>query len=231
MLLGLSFGGENALEQKPRGIQEPTLRVNAVDPQNFVRPGDTWTVDLSDGRSPNLSRTPYLGVILLAVSLLGLARRPREAGVLVVVGLGMVLALGPYLWWNGDFYRTASGDRVAMPLRYLLPYLAVNLDHPLRLLGMSITGLAGLAALGAGRAAPVVAILIAAEALLVAPNRWPYATCSLQVPAVYRAIRENKPEDTRALIDLPADHHDTATPNVTSTGRRYISDPSPMYSR
>ncbi len=200
-LLHLGFSGAEPLEVKPPGLQEPTLRVNAVDPRAFFWPGDHWTVDLaSGGFAPNFRRTPYLGWTLVLAALVGTARAPKRAWLWAPVTLGAVLALGPYLWWNGDWYAPGGAGRLALPLFPLLKLTDGQLDHPLRFLSMAIPALAALAALGAGRFAPLLAALVVAENLAVAPNVWPLPTVDATIPAVYAEI----PADGRAIIDLPA---------------------------
>lgn len=187
------------LEIKPPGIQDATLRINAVDPLAFFRPGDHWTVKLDGVMETDFRRTPYLGWALLLAGLWGAARR-RGWLALGVVAVGATLALGPYLWWGRDFYRTAEGHRLALPLLPVLKLTDGGLDHPLRFLGMSVVALAGLAGLGAGRWAPWLAGVVLVENLLVAPNVWPLAKSPAAIPAVYAAL----PDDGRAVIDLPA---------------------------
>ncbi len=212
--LRAGFSGLEPLEIKPPGLQEPTLRINAVDPRAFFRPGDFWTVHLTTPDVPNFRRTPYLGAVLLLAAAVGLlrarpaegaptawARTPRRALLVVPVVLGVVFAAGPWIWWGQDWLRTASNGRYALPMLGVLKLTDGGIDHPLRFLGMGIVALAALAALGAGRLGPAVAALVLVENLAVAPNVWPLPTSDMRLPEVYAAL----PADGRAVIDLPAE--------------------------
>ena len=119
------------------------------------------------------------------------------------------LALGPFLWHDGDFVRTASGNLIALPFRALLG-LGVVMDHPLRFISGAVTVLAVLADVGCQQfvqrfkaKAPLwlggIAVLTVAEQLVVAPNVWPIATSDGAIPAVYAELEGNG-----AIIDLPA---------------------------
>ena len=93
----------------------------------------------------------YLGVLSLLLALAGLVRRPREALPLLAVALlGLVLALGTYLTRDGTEVLMATGGRVRLPvlwLNRLLGYVAEPLNFPVRFLAMTVTAVAGLAAL------------------------------------------------------------------------------------
>ncbi len=197
--LRLGFGGDVPLEIKAPGLQEPTLRINAVDPRDFGWPGDHWTVRTELGAESRFRRTAYLGWTLLILAAVGARRSPGAPLRLLVCALAMLAALGPYLWWGDNFFRTGGGARLALPLR--AAYTAgIALDHPLRFLGAAIVLLGGLAATGAGRFGPVAAAVVLAENLLFAPNVWPLVRSAAEVPEVYARL----PDDGRAVIDLPA---------------------------
>jgi hypothetical protein len=200
-----SLSSADSIEQKPTGIQIPTLRINAVDPIAFVHPGDFWTVRLDRPDVTQYRRTPYLGLGLLGLAGVGLARRPRRALLLLPVAGAASLALGPYLWRGDDFARTADGRMIALPMRWILERSPVGLDHPVRFLGAATTALAGLAAPALGPWGALVAPLLLAENLALAPNTWPFATADARLPGVYGKL----PADGRAIIDLPADRGDS----------------------
>jgi len=191
-------------------LNYPTFRINAVDPIALVHMGDFWTVEAEGVGVIPFRRTPYLGLLLIALSLVSLWRRRRRWLWLVPVGVTVVLALGPFLWHDGDFYRTADGQLLALPFKWALTTLGVAMDHPLRFIGCAITVLAGLAdrglrdlekAVPAPSACIVVGgmILVGAEHLTLAPNVWPIHTSDGAVPKVYSTLT-----DTGAVLDLPA---------------------------
>ena len=188
----------------------PVFKINAVDPVAFVTPGDFWTVHLSGPATSPFRRTPYLGLIILGLASLGWVGSARARWWLVPMVTTSLLALGPFLWHDGDFLRTSSGDLLAMPFRALLG-LGVTMDHPLRFVAAAVTILAVFADITAARmaeriprhAAAATALLVVGvvfEQLVLAPNVWPLESSSGDLPRVYEAL-----EDTEgAVIDLPA---------------------------
>ena len=188
----------------------PVFKINAVDPVSFIRPGDFWTVHLVGEETSPFRRTPYLGLTLLLLALpLWLGSR-RTRWWLLPVGTAAALALGPFLWHDGDFVRTSSGNLLAMPFRAFLG-LGVTMDHPLRFVSASVTVLAVLADVSARRLErriPVPALawtvalgaLILVEQLSLAPNVWPLNTATGDLPSVYAALED----EDGAVIDLPA---------------------------
>ena len=187
----------------------PVFKINAVDPIALIHPGDFWTVNLEGPNTSPFRRTPYLGLTLLFLALPLWLRSPRSRLWLVPAGITTMLALGPFLWHDGDFVRTSSGDLLALPFRALLG-LGVTMDHPLRFISGAVTILAVLADVSARKlesrfsaAAPVwtmvVISAVVSEQLSWAPNVWPLHTAEGALPTVYGAL-----EDNAAVIDLPA---------------------------
>ena len=138
-------------------------------------------------------------------------QQPKARWWLLPIAATTALALGPFLWHDGDFVRTSSGDLIALPFRALLG-LGVVMDHPLRFISGAATVLAVLADVGSHKFIKrikahthrilwvgVVATLALAEHLLIAPNVWPIATSDGAIPEVYAALDGNG-----AIIDLPA---------------------------
>lgn len=214
--LKLALSDPAALTQKPpAGDNWPVFRVNAVDPVHLLRPGDAWTVQHEGPLEAPFRRTPYLGLTLLGLALWGASQNKNNRCLFIPLALGSTLALGPYLWRDGDWARTADGRLIALPFRALLMASGVSMDHPLRFIGGALTALAGLAdaALPArGRRrwlVPGFAALVVSEQLLLAPSPWPLATAPAGLPAVYAAL----PADGRALIDLPADRGESIATN------------------
>jgi len=187
----------------------PVFKINAVDPVAFLKPGDFWTVHLTGEETSPFRRTPYLGLTLLLLSLPLWMRSSQARWWLLPVGGAAALALGPFLWHDGDFVRTSGGDLLAMPFRAFLG-LGVTMDHPLRFVSASVTVLAVLADVSArnledrvslpmGAWTGLIAGVVLFEQLSLAPNVWPLNTASGDVPAVYTAL-----ENDGAVIDLPA---------------------------
>jgi hypothetical protein len=150
-----------------------------------------------------------LGLGLLALTLPLWLWHRRSRFWLLPVGITAVLALGPFLWHDGDFVRTSNGDLLALPFRTFLN-LGVTMDHPLRFISGAVTLLAVLADVSARKLerylpVPVFVWTATATGLIVwehlawAPNVWPLQTADGTLPSVYSAL-----EDESAVIDLPA---------------------------
>lgn len=214
--LKLALAAPDALTRKPPpGDNWPVFRINAVDPVALLRPGRWWTVSLDGPLEAPFRRTPYLGLGLLALSAWSLGRDRRRLPLLIPAVVCAVLCLGPYLWRDGDWVHTADGALVALPFRALLSVGGVAMDHPLRFVGGALVVLAGLADAAVSARdrrtwlAPALALVIAAEHLLLGPSPWPLASAPAALPAVYADL----PADGRGVIDLPADRGDSMATN------------------
>ena len=209
--LAQSVASTEAFVNRPLagGWNEPTLLSNAVDPRALVKPGDFWSV-ASEGGANGIAwrRTPYLGLTLLALAVVGLIRRPRLWPLLVPLLVGLVATLGHFLWFDGAWVRTPEGGRYILPLGSIRQAAGITLEHPMRFVGSAIVVLAGLADAGLTRLgrwgtwSPIVLVpLVVVEHLMVAPNAWPLAASPAALPAVHAAL----PDDGLAVVDLPAD--------------------------
>jgi len=187
----------------------PVFRINAVDPLALIWPGDFWSVHLKGPLTTPFRRTPYLGLSVLALSAWTLLQHRRTRPWILPASITAILALGPFLWHDGDFVRTGGGDLLALPFRALLG-LGVAMDHPLRFICGAVTVLAVLGDVATRKlehrvSMPVVAwtalvgMVVAFEHLSLAPNVWPLNTADGAIPGVYAAL-----EDDGAVIDLPA---------------------------
>jgi len=189
--------------------REFLLAHNAVDPRSFLWPGDFQSVDLAS-RGEAFRHSAYLGLVALGLALWSRRWRLLAAG--LVVG---VLALGPWLWWGGDWVTTASGGRVPLPMRLLDSVLpAVATTHFQRLCVPLLATVAALAALGATRlprwGVLVACLAVAADGLLVGPSPWPIARADLMDTAAHRAIAARPAEQhgeqvVDAVLDLPVE--------------------------
>ncbi len=178
---------------------------NAVDPRSFLWPGDFQSVDLAS-RGEAFRHSAYLGLVALGLALA--SRRWRVLAAALLVG---VLALGPWLWWGGDWVTTASGARIPLPTRLLdLVLPAVATTHFQRLCLPLLATVAALAAVGASRlprwAVPVAVLAVAADGLLLGPSPWPVARTPQVDWSAHRAIGASAPEgEVRAVLDLPVE--------------------------
>ena len=217
LIAGPGFLALKASLDDPMGIAKkstiilnyPVFRINAVDPIALFQMGDFWTVHLDGPGTTPFRRTPYLGWVGLLLSAVLWLRRPSARWWLLPIGATTLLALGPFLWHDGDFVRTNDGDLIALPFRALLG-LGVVMDHPLRFISGAVTVLAVVADVGCRQLETRVplsitgltvsmAALIGIEQLALAPNVWPIQTSDGTVPAVYEQL-----DGTGAVIDLPA---------------------------
>ena len=191
---------------------EPQLRHNAVDPRTFLWPGSFQSVSLP---GESFRHSSYLGWLAL-----GLALRSRAWLPLLVAATGLLLSLGPWLWFDGDWV-TWQGQRLALPYKALFELLPASIaGHPQRVGLPAIALLAGLAARGltglAPRPAAGLAALALAEVLLLSPSPWPLARTAVVDPAPAAVIRElagaggDDPGSSQGsfrgiVLDLPAD--------------------------
>lgn len=182
---------------------------NAVDPRSFLWPGDFQSVDLA-ARGEAFRHSAYLGLVALGLALA--SRRWRVLTAAAVVG---VLALGPWLWWDGGWVTLASGGQVPLPTRVLdmvLPGVATT--HFQRLCVPLLATVAALAAVGASRlprwAVPITVLAVAADGLLLGPSPWPIARAPALDLEAHRAIA-TRPADQEgerridAVLDLPVE--------------------------
>ena len=182
---------------------------NAVDPRSFLWPGDFQSVDLAS-HGEAFRHSAYLGLVALGLALA--SKRWRVLAAALVVG---VLALGPWLWWSGDWVTLASGARIPLPTRVLDMVLpAVATTHFQRLCLPLLATVAALAAVGASRlprwAIPVAVLAVAADGLLLGPSPWPVARTATLDWEAHRSIADQPPERhgdrvVNAVLDLPVE--------------------------
>ena len=128
--------------------------------------------------------TVYLGFVTLALAAAGLLRKTRRDAVvpLAVVAwmaaVGVLIASGPTLRAGGQEVRLL-GQALALPgqtIAMLFPPFVVTAMHSYRYAVLVVVALSALAARGAGRAWWAVMVLVAVEAMWVAPVPWPAHT-------------------------------------------------------
>ena len=202
-----SLAAPDALIRREGRLELQLMAHNAVDPRVFVMPGDFQSVDLAGIYGEPFVHTGYLRWSVILLVLLAFAAVPRVRRWLPVLLVGLVAALGPYLWWGGDWVRV-GGHVLSLPfewIRRLLPQVAIT--HPLRL-GLTAQAVAAaLAGVGAGVVArrfgrPALAVvggLILGEALVASAATWPIPTSPAAVPEVYADAPPGM------VLDLPAE--------------------------
>ncbi|MFZ5481680.1 MAG: hypothetical protein ACOZNI_33260 [Myxococcota bacterium] len=184
---------------------------NMTDGLALVHPGKFYSPDLKATFGEDLIVVVYLGHVLLWPALAGLLlARPR--GVAVAWGAAaavfLVLTLGPYLYFGGDYVQVAGGW-VPLPFLALFEWFPMfgRISHAYRFAIGASLALAVLAAWGvraAGqrgwRTVPLAVGLAVArvfESLLGSAAVWPVPASALEVPAIYAEL------DGGAILDLP----------------------------
>lgn len=202
-----SLAAPDALIKREGQLELQLMAHNAVDPRVFVMPGDFQSVDLAAIYGEPFVHSGYLRLSVLALVVVALVLRPRVRRWLPVLMVGLVAALGSYLWWGGDWVRV-GGSVLSLPfewIRRLLPQVAIT--HPLRLgLAAQLVAVC-LAAAGAGALArrshpvllPLLALLVVGEGLFGSAARWPLPTSPATVPPVYATAPQGM------VLDLPAE--------------------------
>lgn len=196
----------------PRGGHQNLALIlhNAVDPQELVRPGFASYDFAAAGEL--FEHSFYLRASLLLLALVGLLRLPRpRAAWLALSLLPLVLALGPYLVWNGALVKMGE-QVVGLPfilLQLAVPELAIT--HAARLGVVGIASLCGLAGVALSRLSPrlgwplslLLGGLVAAEGLWASPISPPLPSAPAEIPALVAALEGKDPADRRGVLDLP----------------------------
>lgn len=217
---GIAFYGSlkaaDGLVKRDTTLNEQLIRHNAVDPAVYITPGDFQSVDLLGEYGEPFIHTGYLRWTVLLLVAWGAISSRRLRPWLVLMLFSLVLGLGPYLWWSGDWVTFGNNKTLSLPfdwLRRALP--AVAITHPLRL---SLGGQALSCALAAGGLAAVLSrpglsetmkrvilvgagLLVAGEGLLGSAATWPIPTSDAHIAPVYSDFVD----DDRAVLDLPAE--------------------------
>jgi len=210
----------DAIIKHPDSMNDQLAAHNAVDPRTFVQPLGFRSVDLS---AEGFQHSMYLG--LTALLLAAVALRRKDPGLRKIAwwkrsevwwttaGLACaVIALGPYLYYNGQWVEVGQSRRLRLPwglVQQLMPGLAVT--HPLRLAVPTLAVVAGLAAVGLqrivrGPVAIVGVFVIFLDGLLLSGTTWPLPTAAIDYPAVYSKVARQPGEDLRwGILDLPTD--------------------------
>lgn len=186
-----------------QGWNWPSLYSNAVDPRALVTPGQFWSVPfVESAQGISWRRTPYLGLGLLGLSVVGLVRVPRLWPLVLPLGVLVTATLGHFLFFDNGWVETAEGGKYQLPLGLVVEQLGIAMEHPMRFAGSAVVVLAGLADRAAGRWGLLLAPLIVFEHLQLAPHAWPISTSPAGLPAVHVGLEA----DGKAVIDLPADY-------------------------
>jgi hypothetical protein len=160
----------------------------------------------------------FLGFVAVALGAWGVWRRRAErvpstlgrvaTPFLLMVVVGALIASGPVARLGGEIV-SLGGVQLSMPatvLAELFPPFVLTALHAYRYTAVVVTGLAALVALGVrGWWWP---LLIAAEALLLAPTPWPAEVTDVGASPVLLALAEEPPGAVLTLPTQKEDLHD-----------------------
>ena len=213
-LFAYSLGADDRLVLRDSSLNDQLLRHNAVDPFIYITPGQYQSVDLAAEYGEPFIHTGYLRWTIIALCMAAVVRiRPARipAG---LSAISLVLGLGSYLWWQGEWVLLPSGDYLSLPfdwMRQLLPQIAIT--HPLRL---SIAAQALCAVLASGglkllleKSAntsirdgmlAVASILVVSESFFGSAATWPLPVSDTHISDAYSQADPN-----RNVLDLPAE--------------------------
>ena len=147
-LFAYSLQAEDRLVLRDNSLNDQLLRHNAVDPFIYITPGQYQSVDLAAEYGEPFIHTGYLRWTVIALCIAAIVRLRTARIPAGLSAISLVLGLGSYLWWQGEWVLLPSGSYLSLPfdwMRQLLPQIAIT--HPLRL---SIAAQALCAALAAG---------------------------------------------------------------------------------
>lgn len=217
-----SVYAEGALIHRAGEQVELLVLHNAVDPRTFLWPLGFQSVDLSSWGEAFL-HSGYLGWSVAALAIVGVWRT-RSFALAAACMLSLSVALGPHLFYGGDWVLDAAGRRYALPYRFLqqlLPPQAIT--HSLRLAMPGIVGISALAAAGLRGVSPrlgaAAALGVALEMVTLGGSPWPVARTPALDTAAQEWIRQQPVERAggrviATVLDLPG-----AVGNTMTTSR------------
>ncbi len=203
-----SLTDPRALIVRDPSLNQQLMVHSAVDPRIFFLPGDFQSVDLAGIYGEPFLHTGYLRLSVLGLALYGAWARPRARPWLALGALSLVLGMGPFLWWGGDWARV-DGNLLSLPfewLRQLLPQVAIT--HPLRLSLGAQALFCALAAAGAGAAVerlrrpallPAFAVVVALEGLFGSSAPWPVPRSDARLSGLYDGVGDG------LVLELPVE--------------------------
>ena len=208
-----SLNADDRLVLRDTSLNDQLLRHNAVDPFIYLMPNDFQSVNLAVEYGEPFLHTGYLRWSVILLGVLGVYRSPKLRFPALLAGLSLILGLGSYLWFAGEWVLLSSGDYISLPfdwLRRLMPQIAIT--HPLRL---SIAAQALFAVFAAGGAHYIgqkikqkarvglwltLGVLVLSESFFVSSATWPLPTSNTEIDAAYQFA-----DPTRNVLDLPAE--------------------------
>lgn len=210
-LFAQSMGAADALVTRDPGFVWMTLVMhNMTDALALVHPGKYYSPDLHEAFGEDLIVVVYLGAALwIPAILLFLTPFARQAEPwALLLGLFVLLSLGPFLFVDGHYVQVAGGW---LPLPFLALFqwfpMFSRISHAYRFTVGSTLALAVLAAFAVkagpryGLAARWVALGIGSarvvEAFFFSPAVFPLPVSLVSVPAIYKTLAAG------AVIDLP----------------------------
>jgi hypothetical protein len=201
-------GNPRGVIRRSADLNSELMAHNAVNPLEYVMPGDFQSVDFLEVYGEAFVHTAYLRWSALLLAGWACWKVGRSTRPWVAMALGsLVLGLGRVLWWDGGF--AGPGDRrVLLPfgwLQEILPQLAITHSSRLSIGAQAIVPLlVGWALVGQSkRIIGAACALLLAESLFFSSAQWPLPMAPTAIPAVYDRIAESP--DPRGVLDLPSE--------------------------
>lgn len=172
-------------EESAPGWKQPVLP--ATDLSLFLRPGNHYFPDTPALGNPGILHVHYLGWILVGLAVWGFWRHPELRRHRWAWVAWMVASLGPAAAWMGH-----PVSDLPLAFLYRIPHSPWSyVHHPYRLAAFTLPFLAvgaGAAVAGWRRLAPLAALGILLETLLLSSAPWPLATTDMAPPEVMDRI-------------------------------------------
>jgi hypothetical protein len=190
-------------------LHDQLLRHNAVDPSIFFTPGNFQSVNLLQEYGEPFVHTGYLRWSIIILSLIAVFTLRKIRPFFIIGLLSLLLGMGSYLWYDGEWVRLFDGQLLSLPfdwLRQILPQIAIT--HPLRLSIGAQALFCAFAAVGFGvilKKYPYptliipLSLFVVGETLFASAASWPLHTSEAQISDLYEKA------DQRAVLDLPAE--------------------------
>ena len=186
---------------------EPAWRVNpwhGADLASFLAPGSHGLA----GDELLRLHPAYLGWVALALAAVGLLRAGPRLRWASVLGIGLLVAPGVALRWQGE---PLGIENPVVAVLQALPYGDLP-NHWARFLVPASIGLAALAARGARRLerwAPAAALAVALELLLLSPAPLPLPTTEARIDDLWYSLASEEPGGSVLVVPVagPGIHH------------------------
>jgi len=182
-----------------RGQQVTDAFKGRLDPSQLLAPGRK----AASAHEASYGGGRYIGILLSLIALVGVIRKPREAGPWVLLALvGVVLSLGSYITLGGVEVASESGSRYRMPILWLnriLETVAEPVNFPVRFLALTVMALSALVALAVEWWSFILVPIAAFEVIRWQLVPWPIPTFSVPDTSALEALADHP---GRGVVDV-----------------------------